>query len=171
MACSLDVPPLGGLREPSGAVIITFRRIFGNRLAVFDQPWTLEIGGNGIYVSPERKCTVARVTEVRLVDDLDGSKASETVTFGLDNKQYELDLSKKNAAKLRDALAPFVASARRSGGRRRRSSNGSKATQKPATDRERTAAIREWAREHGHTVADRGRIPATVLDAYKKSAG
>jgi hypothetical protein len=114
--------------------------------------------------------TMSRVTEVRLIDDIDGSKASETVTFGLDRRQYEMDLSTKNAAKLREALAPFVASARRSSGRRR-SSNGSQITQKLATDRERTAAIREWAREHGHKVADRGRIPASVIDAYEKAAG
>lgn len=83
---------------------------------------------------------MSRVTEVRLVDDIDGSNASETVTFGLDRRQYEMDLSTRNAAKLRAALAPFVASARRSSGRRR-SSDGS-TTPKSATDRERTAAIR-----------------------------
>jgi Lsr2 len=44
-------------------------------------------------------------------------------------------------------------------------------TQKPTTDRERTTAIREWARQHGHKVADRGRIPASVIDAYEKAAG
>jgi hypothetical protein len=58
---------------------------------------------------------MSRVTEVRLVDDIDGSKAAETVSFGLDRRMYELDLSEKNAGKLRDALAPFVASARRAG--------------------------------------------------------
>jgi hypothetical protein len=113
--------------------------------------------------------TMSRVTEVRLVDDIDGSNASETVTFGLDRRQYEMDLSTRNAAKLRAALAPFVASARRSSGRRR-SRDGS-TTPKSATDRERTAAIRGWAREHGHKVADRGRIPAAVIDAYEKAAG
>ena len=114
---------------------------------------------------------MARVTQVSLVDDIDGSAASETVSFSLEGKQYQLDLSEKNAAKLRDALGPFVASGRRSSGGRRRSSGGPKMTQKPATDRERTAAIREWAREHGHKVADRGRIPASVIDAYEKAAG
>ena len=112
---------------------------------------------------------MSRVTEVRLVDDIDGSNASETVTFGLDRRQYEMDLSTRNAAKLRAALAPFVASARPSSGRRR-SRDGS-TTRKSATDRERTAAIRGWAREHGHKVADRGRIPAAVIDAYEKAAG
>jgi hypothetical protein len=110
---------------------------------------------------------VARVTQVSLVDDLDGSKASETVTFSIDRHQYQMDLSKKNAKRLRRALAPFVDSARRS----RRSSGGPKMTQKSATDRERTAAIREWARQHGHSVADRGRIPRTVIEAYERGAG
>ena len=59
---------------------------------------------------------MARVTQVSLVDDIDGSVASSTVGFSLDGKTYELDLSDKNAGKLRNALAPFVASARRTGG-------------------------------------------------------
>jgi hypothetical protein len=114
---------------------------------------------------------VARVTQVSLVDDIDGSAASETVSFSLEGRQYQLDLSERNARRLRDAVAPFVASARRSGGVRRRSSGGSKMSQKPATDRERTTAIREWARQHGHKVADRGRIPSSVIEAYQKDAG
>ena len=113
---------------------------------------------------------MAKITQVQLIDDLDGSQASDTVSFSLDGRGYALDLSEKNAAKLRDALAPFVASARRHGGRRG-SSGSPKMTPRPATDRERTTAIREWAREHGHKVADRGRIPATVIQAYEKAAG
>jgi hypothetical protein len=113
---------------------------------------------------------VARVTQVSLVDDVDGSVASSTVGFSLDGKTYELDLSDKNAKKLRDALAPFVASARRGKGRGRRS-GGPKMTQSSATDRERNTAIREWAREHGHEVADRGRIPVNVMEAYEKAGG
>ena len=113
---------------------------------------------------------MARVTQVSLVDDIDGSVASSTVGFSLDGKTYELDLSDKNAGKLRNALAPFVASARRAGGRGR-SAGGPKMTQRPATDRERTTAIREWARAQGHKVADRGRIPASVVEAYEKAVG
>jgi hypothetical protein len=116
-------------------------------------------------------CIVARVTQVSLVDDVDGSAADETVSFSLEGRQYQLDLSEKNAVKLREALAPFVASARRAGGRGRRSGGGPKMTQKSATDRERTAAIREWARQHGFEVADRGRIPGNVLEAYEKDGG
>ena len=62
---------------------------------------------------------MAQIREIRLVDDLDGEVADETVEFGVDGKNYEIDLSTANAKKLRDALAEFVASARRAGGRRR----------------------------------------------------
>jgi hypothetical protein len=120
----------------------------------------------------ERKCIVAQQVTVRLVDDIDGSEAADTVSFAIDGREYELDLSEKNAAKLRDALSPFVASARRGGGKRKTTSGGGpKRSQRPAEGRETTAAIREWARQHGHTVADRGRIPASVLEAYEKRAG
>jgi hypothetical protein len=105
---------------------------------------------------------------VQLIDDLDGGPAAETVTFGIDGSQYEIDLTAKNAAKLRDALAPYVASARRSaraGGRsavtsRRGSGRAAR------SDREQTHAIREWARKSGHKVGDKGRIPAHILEAY-----
>jgi hypothetical protein len=122
------------------------------------------------HAAPERKCIVAKVTQVSLVDDLDGSVASATLSFALDGKSYELDLSDKNAKKLRDALAPFVASARRGKGGGRRS-GGPKMTQSSATDRDRNTAIREWARQHGHKVADRGRIPSDVIKAYEKDGG
>jgi hypothetical protein len=111
---------------------------------------------------------VARVTQVSLVDDVDGSVASGTVGFGLDGKTYELDLSDKNAEKLRDAVAPFVVAARRAGGRARRPGGATGST--PRGDRERTTAIREWAREHGHKISDRGRIPRSVLEAYEKAS-
>lgn len=114
---------------------------------------------------------MATVTQVSLVDDLDGSKASETVSFSLEGRQYQLDLSKKNAKRLRDALAPFVASARRGKGGGRRPRGGPKMALSSTADRERNTAIREWAREHGHKVADRGRIPVNVIEAYEKDGG
>ena len=140
------------------------------QLADSRHPWTITSGGLRICLSSGWKCIVARVTQVSLVDDIDGSVASSTVGFSLDGKSYELDLSDKNAGKLRDALAPFVDSARRLGGRARRVS-GSTAAVARTTDRQRTSAIREWARKNGHEVADRGRIPATVIEAYEKAAG
>jgi hypothetical protein len=112
---------------------------------------------------------VAQIREIRLIDDLDGDAADETVEFGVDGKNYEIDLSKDNAEKLRDALAAFVAAARRSGGgggRRRGNSAASAPVRRPSIDREQNQAIRDWARKRGMKVSDRGRIPAEVLDAY-----
>jgi hypothetical protein len=110
---------------------------------------------------------MAQIREVRLVDDLDGEAADETIEFGIDGKNYEIDLSKGNAGKLRDALASYVAAARRSGGRRRSgSSSGGAAARRPSIDREQNQAIREWARKRGMKVSDRGRIPAEVLETY-----
>ncbi|MFC4946776.1 histone-like nucleoid-structuring protein Lsr2 [Pseudonocardia sp. GCM10023141] len=109
---------------------------------------------------------MAQIKEIRLIDDLDGAGADETVEFGIDGKVYEIDLSKDNAGKLRDALADFVASARRSGGARRRTAITATAARRPSIDREQNQAIREWARKRGMTVSGRGRIPAEVLEAY-----
>jgi nucleoid-associated protein Lsr2 len=111
---------------------------------------------------------MAQIREVRLIDDLDGEAADETIEFGIDGKNYEIDLSKANAGKLRDALAAYVASARRSGGRRSRSAASAGPARKPSIDREQNQAIREWARKRGMKVSDRGRIPAEVLEAYHK---
>jgi hypothetical protein len=111
---------------------------------------------------------VVQIQEVRLVDDLDGDEADETLEFGIDGKVYEIDLSKENADKLRDALAEFVASARcLSGGRGRRpAATASPAARRPTIDREQNQAIREWARKRGMKISERGRIPTEVLDAY-----
>lgn len=113
---------------------------------------------------------MAQIREVRLIDDLDGEAADETIEFGIDGKNYEIDLSKENAGKLRDALASYVAAARRSGGRRSRGSSGGggAAARRPSIDREQNQAIRDWARKRGMKVSDRGRIPAEVLEAYHK---
>jgi len=121
---------------------------------------------------------VAQIREVRLVDDLDGEAADETVEFGIDGKSYEIDLSKENAGRLRDALADFVSAARRAGGRRRGGNTAGTGTAsggagtapkgRSAIDREQNQAIRDWARKRGMKVSDRGRIPAEVLEAYHK---
>ena len=112
---------------------------------------------------------MAQKVTVSLIDDLDGDKAEETVEFGLDGKNYEIDLSSSNAEKLRDALASYVAAARRPGGRRRGGAAApasAAAARRPSVDREQNQAIRDWARKRGMKVSDRGRIPADVLEAY-----
>jgi Lsr2 len=120
---------------------------------------------------------VAQQVSVTLVDDLDGSEAAETVTFGFDGRTYEIDLSDDNAARLRDAFAPFVAAARKAGSggsggtRRGRRQPVAQEEPRPArSTREQTAAIRQWARENGHQVSERGRIPKAVIEAYQAAS-
>ncbi|MEO7130864.1 MAG: Lsr2 family protein [Dermatophilaceae bacterium] len=106
---------------------------------------------------------MAQRVEVILVDDLDGGPAVETVTFALDGVSYEIDLSEKNARRLRDSVSEWTGHARRSGGRR---STGARRSTGPKTD---LSKVREWARANGHTVSDRGRIAADVQAAYDKA--
>jgi hypothetical protein len=109
---------------------------------------------------------MAQQTTVRFVDDLDGSDASGTFDFSLDGRSYQIDLSDENAVKLRDALAPYVGAARKTGGRGRAPRQTVIAQKSTRSSREETTAIREWARENGHAVSDRGRIPKSVIEAY-----
>ncbi|HET7432685.1 MAG TPA: Lsr2 family protein [Nocardioides sp.] len=103
---------------------------------------------------------MAQKVHITLEDDLDGGDATETVAFGLDGRSYEIDLNDKNAKALRDALATYVAAARRAGGRASRAKGR---TQVGASARE----IRDWARSSGHNVPDRGRIPSDVREAFE----
>lgn len=108
---------------------------------------------------------MAQRVEVVLIDDKDGSQATETVTFALDGVSYEIDLSEKNAKSLRDDLAKWTGHARRAGSTGRRTS-GRRGGASRRTD---LAAVREWARANGHTVSDRGRISAEIQAAYDKA--
>lgn len=99
-----------------------------------------------------------------LTDDLDGSEATETVRFGLDGREYEVDLSKKNAKSLRDGLKRYVEVGRRTGGRRT-----SRIGSSTGSDRAHLSAIRAWARQQGMEVSERGRISARVQEAYNKA--
>jgi len=115
---------------------------------------------------------LAQKVQVVLVDDLDGGTADETVTFSLDGVAYEIDLTTENAAAMREALASYVGSARRVGGRRARARSGA-AGESGGRSRSRrggeSAEIREWARSNGHQVSERGRISAEVREAYEKA--
>jgi hypothetical protein len=110
---------------------------------------------------------MAQRVQVVLEDDLDGGKADETVTFGLDGTTYEIDLSKKNAAKLRDALSGYVGVARKVTGRGRGTTGrAGRSRGRSATD---SADIRAWAKENGYEVSERGRISAEVRAAYNEA--
>ncbi|MGW0431924.1 histone-like nucleoid-structuring protein Lsr2 [Micromonospora sp. NPDC003197] len=108
----------------------------------------------------------------KLVDDLDGGDADETVKFSLDGVQYEIDLSDKNAEKLRELFAPYVGAGSKVGrggvvigGRAARGRGGATA------DREQNKAIRAWAKKEGRDISDRGRIPQEIVDEYHAKAG
>lgn len=108
---------------------------------------------------------MAQKVQVILVDDVDGGAADETVSFSLDGVSYEIDLSTAHAAELRDAFSTWVGHARKVSGR-------SSSASRPAARRARTngasraTEVREWARENGFTVNDRGRISQEIQDAY-----
>jgi hypothetical protein len=124
------------------------------------------IGGRGSdwYASTKEVMEMARKVFVSLIDDFDGNPADETVQFTLDGVTYEIDLSAKNAKKMREGLRPWVDAGRRMGGsgRRRRVGTGS-----ASNGRTQSADIREWARRSGYEVAKRGRIPAELIDAFR----
>jgi hypothetical protein len=108
---------------------------------------------------------MAQKVTVELEDDLDGGPADETVRFGFDGSDYEIDLSKKNAARFRSQLEPYLDHARRAGrGQRRRSA-------RTPSSRQHSGAVRAWAREQGITVSERGRIPASIIDQYEIAVG
>lgn len=110
---------------------------------------------------------MAQRVQIILEDDFDGTEADDTVLFGLDGAEYEVDLSGENAQRLRDALAPWVAVARKTGGRRKRGASNASATKSPAGTS--TGEIRAWAQAEGYEVSSRGRVSAEIRDAYDKA--
>jgi hypothetical protein len=117
----------------------------------------------------ERRMPVAQKVQTLFIDDLDGSQADDTVRFGLDGSEYEIDLSAKNAETLRKALAPYLEAARRTPGSKRptrqaRRSGGSGSGVN-------TAEVREWAKSQGIQIKDRGRIPAELIAKFKAAGG
>jgi tetrahydromethanopterin S-methyltransferase subunit B len=108
---------------------------------------------------------VAQKTFIQLVDDIDGTALTDeegkTVTFALEGVSYEIDLSQAHVDELAEALAPYVAAARKMSGRR-----SATRTSGAKSDPAELQKIRDWAGKNGHTVSSRGRISAAVRDAY-----
>lgn len=103
---------------------------------------------------------MAQIRETKLVDDLDGGPADETVQWALDGKSYEIDLSTAHAEMFRKLLGEYVAVARRATDRRQ------SRTATSSSDREYNQRARTWLRGQGIKVAERGRIPVTYKMAY-----
>lgn len=113
---------------------------------------------------------MAQKKHVVLIDDVDGSPATETVRFGLDGVEYEVDLNETHAEALRESFAEWIGHARRAGGRTRKVAgrpSRTSSTTSPTVSTSDTAQVREWARRNGYTVSDRGRIPVNVREAYE----
>jgi hypothetical protein len=108
---------------------------------------------------------MAKQQITRLIDDLDGEvlESGKTIHFSLEGRAYEIDLSDKNADKLREAFAPFIKAGRSIGSASRSSSTRGRATKKDSRD---LGAVREWAAANGYEVSARGRVPTAVLEAY-----
>ena len=108
---------------------------------------------------------MAQRTQLILIDDLDGKEIAaggQTIVFAYQGTEYAIDLNDKNADKLERVLAPYIAAARRTGGR---------TTRRPRTSAKPTdnGAIREWARNNGYQVSDRGRVSREIQEAYAAS--
>jgi len=108
---------------------------------------------------------MAQQVTIALEDDIEGGPADQTVRFGLGGMHYEIDLNSRNAAAFREEVAPFIEHARNAGrGLARR-------PVRTAASRQRSGDIRAWARNHGITLSERGRIPASVVEQYQAAAG
>jgi hypothetical protein len=106
---------------------------------------------------------MAKKTIIQLEDDLDGGEADRSVAFWLNGDHYEIDLNNANADKLAGVLAPYINAARRIGGRAGSARRGRRAAAQPGAN---TQAIREWAKEQGLRVSDRGRVSEEIQTAY-----
>lgn len=102
-----------------------------------------------------------------MLDDTDGTPAAETVLFGLDGKDYEIDLSGKNAHSLRTALDPYLQVATRVPATRTRKSQRPAGVVNGSGTKDQNEAIRDWAKTAGVEVAARGRISASVVEQYQ----
>jgi hypothetical protein len=113
---------------------------------------------------------MSRSIEVRLVDDLDGGLADESVKFGLDGATYEIDLSARHAKDLRSALDKFVQAARRVSGARAAQRGRARARTTTRADHAQNQAIREWAQRKGLEIATRGRISHAIVEQFHAEA-
>ena len=124
---------------------------------------------------------MAQRTIVQLTDDLDGKPIpdgkGETIRFGLDRTDYEIDLTDKNAKALRDTISKYVAAARRTGsGARsagsRRGTGGRGSAGRGGSEASRDydpKAVRAWAESQGIEVSQRGRVPADLIARFQEA--
>lgn len=113
-------------------------------------------------LNPLESDFVMKTTQIILIDDLDGTEADATVSFSFRGVNYEIDLSDEHIAQFEKDLEGWIAKARRVSGRAARGSG------RPVRQGE-TSKIRAWAKKHDLKVSDRGRIPAEIIEDYRKA--
>src|ERR1700758_4994472 len=106
---------------------------------------------------------MAQRIQTLFIDDIDGGDADGTVRFALDGTDYEIDLNAKHTEELRGVLADYVAHARKVSGTARRAPRGRRAS----ADTVNTTKVREWAKENGLDVKERGRVPGDIVAQYQ----
>jgi hypothetical protein len=113
---------------------------------------------------------VAQKITTLFIDDIDGGAAEGTVRFALDGTEYEIDLNAQHSEELRSALGKYVSHARKVGGSSRRPGRGA-GRGRGAGSTLNTTEIRNWARENGYDIKDRGRVPADLVAKYQAATG
>jgi hypothetical protein len=114
---------------------------------------------------------VAQKIQTLFIDDIDGGAAEGTVRFALDGTEYEIDLNAKHTEELRSALGKYVSHARKVGGTARRAGRAAGRGGRGAGPALNTTEIRNWAREQGYDIKDRGRVPADLVAKYQAATG
>jgi Lsr2 len=114
---------------------------------------------------------VAQKIQTLFIDDIDGGAAEGTVRFALDGTEYEIDLNAKHSEELRNAIGKYVTHARKVGGTARRAGRAAGRTSRGAGSALNTTEIRNWAREQGYDIKDRGRVPADLVAKYQAATG
>ena len=115
----------------------------------------------------QEKTMRKEITDVQLIDDIDGSPATTTIEFSVGSKNYIIDLSEANATAFNAALAPYIEHARRA---RRGPTNKRKprsSSEAARAKRQKNAEIRAWALENGVTVSKRGQLGQDTIAAYE----
>jgi hypothetical protein len=97
------------------------------------------------------------------MDDIDGTSDAKSYSFALNGDQYEIDLSESNFQQLSEALAPYIKVAAKATSRLPRERSASSA---PKSNKEELQRVRQWAKDNGHNVSERGRVAQSVVDAY-----
>lgn len=112
---------------------------------------------------------MAQQVKITLTDDIDGSEASQTISFSFNEKAFEIDLNDDHAEQLREALEPFMKAGRSFKGGRRANASTARTGRGGSRSKEELTAIREWATQNGLDVSARGRISQKILDAYTEA--